>query len=126
MSEPFGKTQILQMIQLFFLLLDGDVDAGFQACGGILDGESHHARGFTGLANDNQLAVEEAHLWLGERFQRGGIAVAGGLVGASTRHAEFKPVGGVGAQGAVLVHEAHGDVGQVVAVGIDDLALGLQ
>lgn len=107
-------------------LLDGDVDGGFHAGGGVLDSKGHHAWGFTGLANDYQLAVEEAHLGLSEGLQRGGIAVAGGLVGASTCHTEFKPVGGIGAQGAVLIDKAHRNVGQVVAVGLDGLALGFQ
>ena len=50
-------------------LLNVDVDGGFQAGGGILDGEGHHAWGFTCLAEDHQLAVEEAHLGLGEGLQ---------------------------------------------------------
>ena len=107
-------------------LLDGDVDGGFHAGGGVLDSKGHHAWGFTGLANDYQLAVKEAHLGLGKRFQRGGIAVARGLVGARTRHSELQAVGCIRAQGAVFIDEAHSDIGEVVAVGLDGLALGFQ
>ena len=108
------------------VLLDGDADAGFHASGGVLDSECHHTRSFAGLADDYQLAVEEAHLRLGEGLQRSGIAVAGSLVGARSSYAEFKPVGSIGALGAILVHEAHGDIGKVVAIGGDGLALRLQ
>ena len=78
------------------------------------------------MADNYQLAVEEAHLGLSEGLQRGGIAIARGLVGASSCHTEFKPVGGIGAQGAVLINEAHRNVGQVVAIGLDGLAFGFQ
>lgn len=40
------------------------------------------------LYDDNEFAREEFHLWLGERFERCGIAVAGCLESAGTTHLE--------------------------------------
>ena len=49
--------------------LNGDVDAGFHAGGRVLDGKGHYTRRFSCLADDYQLAVEEAHLGLSEGLQ---------------------------------------------------------
>lgn len=70
--------------------------------------------------------MEQTHLRLGKRLQRGGITIAGSLVGTRSRDTEIKPIGRIRAQGAVLVDKAHSDISQVVAIGLDGLALGLQ
>ena len=41
-----------------------------------LDGDGDVAGGVAGLYGDDEFAVEEAHAWLGEDFERCGVAVA--------------------------------------------------
>lgn len=70
------------------------------------------------LYDDNEFAGEEFHLWLGERFERCGITVAGSLESAGTTHLEGQFVIGERTFIAVLILQTHGDEGKVVAIGI--------
>lgn len=70
------------------------------------------------LYDDNEFAREEFHLWLGERFERCGIAVAGCLESAGTTHLEGQFVIGKRTFIAVLILQTHGDEGKIVAIGI--------
>ena len=67
------------------------------------------------LYDDYEFAREEFHLWLGERFERCGIAVAGCLESAGTTHLEGQFVIGKRTFIAVLILQTHGDEGKIVA-----------
>ena len=70
------------------------------------------------LYDDYELAGEEFHLWLGERFERCGIAIAGCLESAGTTHLEGQFVIGKRTFIAVLILQTHSDEGKIVAIGI--------
>ena len=71
------------------------------------------------LYDDHELAGEELHLWLGEWFERGSIAIAGSLEGACACYLEGQFIGGKRTFVAVLVEETHGDKSQVVAISLE-------
>ena len=61
-------------------------------------------------------AVEEMHVRFGEALQRGSVAIADALEGASPRDLDVDVIGSVGTEVAVFVGQCHGDVAQIVAV----------
>lgn len=73
---------------------------------------------FATLHDDYEFAGEEFHLRLGEWFERCSIAIAGCLEGSGICYLEGQFIIGERALVAVLVQEAHGDEGKVVAIGI--------
>lgn len=57
-------------------------------------------------------------MWMGERFERCGIAIAGCLEGSGTRYFEGQLIICERTLIAVLVQKAHGDKGEVIAISI--------
>src|SRR5574344_561918 len=57
-------------------------------------------------------------MWMGERFERCGIAIAGCLEGSGTRYFEGQLIICERTLTAVLVQKAHGDKGEVIAISI--------
>ena len=71
------------------------------------------------LDHHHQLPGEELHSGLGERLQRGGIAIADGTEGTGTCDLKGQLVVAVRDERATAVGEAYGDESQVFAVGLE-------
>ena len=92
----------------------------------VAHGEANVARCSACLQHYHELAVEESHGGLGELLERGCVAVAHALKGACSAHLEGELVGRVGTDCAIFVGQADHHVCQVLSVGLDDAAFGLQ
>ena len=88
---------------MLYTLLDGDGDRLRESSACIVDFQRDGTWLAGGLDDDHELSVEQTHRGLGERLERGGVAVADSAERSGSLNIERQLVGSIGNKNIISI-----------------------